>query len=202
MSRLFVMGSGPASWRRRAAAWFVAVIAATSAAVFGCADHAEAHDGVILTLHGDGRGSVWVTVAWQDGHPVTEAVGMTMLATSSAGGRVGPAGLQRKGDALTYPGTLAPGEWTVVAEMGTPAIGRCQGVLRVAAADASAAPDQTMCAPPVVAAPPPPPPARSLAWIWYLVGVLVVTALVVWAFFRRRPAPARRPAPRSLRPRR
>ncbi|MFD0581416.1 hypothetical protein [Dactylosporangium darangshiense] len=89
-------------------------------AVFGFAEDADAHDGVILTLHGDGHGSVWLTVLWQDGHPVTEPVGMTMLATSDAGQRVGPVPLRRNGDALTYSGTLAPGDWTVVAEMGTP----------------------------------------------------------------------------------
>ncbi|GAA2621228.1 hypothetical protein GCM10010399_60290 [Dactylosporangium fulvum] len=196
--------SGPASWWRRAAAALLATVVAVAVAVFGFAESADAHNGVVLTLHGDGRGSVWITATWQDGHPVTEAVGMTMLATSVSGTRVGPVGLQRKGNALAYAGTLQPGEWTVVAEMGTPAIGRCQGTVRVAAADSPATPDETTCAPPPVAVQPSPSaPSRSFTWVWYLLGVLVVTALVTLFAARRRPAaPSRRPAPRTLRPRR
>ena len=185
--------SGPAPWWRRAAACLLT----TLIAVLALANPAAAHNGVILTLHGDGRGSVWITAVWQDGHPLTEPVGITMLATSATGERVGPVGLQRSGEALTYSGTLKPGEWTVVADMGTPAIGRCQGVVRVAAEGATPTPDQTTCAPPPVAAPPAPSaPSRSWTWVWYLGGVLVATALVTALFFRtRRPAPAaRRPA--------
>jgi hypothetical protein len=214
--------SGPASWWRRAAACLLATVIAVAVAVLGFADTAEAHNGVVLTLHGDGRGSVWLTVVWQDGHPMTEAVGMTMMATSGTGERVGPVGLQRSGEALTYSGTLTPGDWTVVAEMGTPAIGRCQGVVHVATAGATPAPDQTTCAPPPAAAPPAPSaPSRSLTWVWYLLGFLAATSVIVALSFRRhgpagraagrpgttsagKPAgkPAARPAPRKPRPRR
>ena len=143
-----------AAARTTGSATRAAVAAALVAGVvFGTAAPAAAHDGVILTLHGDGHGSVWVTAAWQDGHPVTEAVGITLLATTADGRREGPAGLRRNGDALTYAGTLGAGDWTVVAEMGTPAIGRCQGVLHVAA---DGAPQDIVCAPPPAAATPPP----------------------------------------------
>ena len=118
---------GPVSLWRRAAACVLTV----AGLVLGTASPAAAHNGVTLTLHGDGRGSVWVTATWQDGHPVTEAVGITLLATTTDGRREGPAGLRRNGDALTYAGTLGAGDAPVVAEMGTPAIGRCQGVLHV-----------------------------------------------------------------------
>ncbi|WP_327005303.1 hypothetical protein OHA72_61690 [Dactylosporangium sp. NBC_01737] len=173
--------------------------------VFGGASPASAHDGVILTLHGDGRGSVWVTATWQDGHPVTEAVGITLLATTADGRREGPAGLRRNGDALTYAGTLGEGDWTVVAEMGTPAIGRCQGVLHVAAADG--APQDIVCAPPPVAATPPPAPAAkaSYTWVWYALGVAVLAAVAAWLFHRKSiaaRAAARRTPGRKASPRR
>src|SRR5205085_6788672 len=73
---------GPASWWRRAAVCATATLVAVAIAVFGFAEDADAHGGVVLTLHGDGHGSVWLTAAWQDGHPVTEPVGMTLMATS------------------------------------------------------------------------------------------------------------------------
>ncbi|WP_432828110.1 hypothetical protein [Dactylosporangium sp. CA-092794] len=164
------------------------VLAAAAVAVLGFAGPARAHGAVVLTLHGDGRGSVWLTVVWQDGHPVTEPVGMTMLATSDTGQRVGPVALRRNGDALTYTGTLSPGAWTVVADMGTPAIGRCQGLLHVAPGGASPAPDEITCAPPPPAAPPAPAPAPppSLTWVWYLAGFAVAAAIGIGIFFRKR----------------
>jgi len=186
--------SGPAPLWRRAAACLVATALAVAVAVLGFAGDADAHAGVVLTLHGDGRGSVWVTAVWQDGHPVTEPIGMTMLATSAKGERVGPAPLKRNGDAVTYGGTLAPGEWTVVADMGTPAIGRCEAVLRVAEATATPAPDEKTCTPPPVSAPPAPaPPSASFTWVWYLLGVVVVAGALAWLFFR----PAKQPPPRK-----
>jgi hypothetical protein len=179
---------GPAPLRRRAAAGLAAALLAVAATVFGGAGPAAAHAGVVLTLHGDGRGSVWLTAVWEDGHPVTEPVGVTMLATSSTGQRVGPAPLKRNGDALTYAGTLAPGEWTVVADMGAPAIGRCQGVVRVAAAGATPVPDKTTCAPPSAAAAPAPAPSpakSSFAWVWWLAGAVVVVAVLITVFRRK-----------------
>ncbi|MEV4517775.1 hypothetical protein AB0K00_53550 [Dactylosporangium sp. NPDC049525] len=159
-------------------------VALVAGMLFGTATPAAAHDGVILTLHGDGRGSVWVTAAWQDGHPVTEAVGITLLATTADGRREGPAGLRRNGDALTYAGTLGAGDWTVVAEMGTPAIGRCQGVLHVAT---DGAPQDIVCAPPPAAATPPPAPAvkASYTWVWYALGVVALAAVAAWLFHRK-----------------
>ncbi|HTJ32221.1 MAG TPA: hypothetical protein VL738_03235 [Dactylosporangium sp.] len=179
---------GPASltWRR-AAACLAATLIAVAVAVFGFAEDADAHDGVILTLHGDGHGSVWLTVLWQDGHPVTEPVGMTMLATSDAGQRVGPVPLRRNGDALTYSGTLAPGDWTVVAEMGTPAIGRCEGVVHVAASTASAAASSTTCAPPTPqAAPPPPSSGGNVLWPYYAIAAVAVVGGAAFFAVRRR----------------
>ncbi|GAA3456845.1 hypothetical protein GCM10018962_86790 [Dactylosporangium matsuzakiense] len=189
---------------RRAAACLVVTVLAVAVAVFGFAEDADAHGGVVLTLHGDGAGSVWVTAVWEDGHPVTEPIGMTMLATSSTGQRVGPAPLKRNGDAVTYSGTLMPGEWTVVADMGTPAIGRCEGVLHVAAAGATPAPDEKKCSPPPVSAAAAPPPGTSssvsLSWIWYSLGAIAVLGALGFLFFRpARPAPKKRTEPRKAR---
>ncbi|MFI5909020.1 hypothetical protein [Dactylosporangium sp. NPDC051541] len=183
---------GPAPLWRRAAACVVA----TLIAVLGFANPAAAHGGVVLTLHGDGAGSVWVTAVWEDGHPVTEPIGMTMLATSGTGQRVGPAALKRNGDAVTYTGTLTPGDWTVVADMGTPAIGRCEGVLHVAAAGATPAPDEKTCAPPPASASPAPQPSSSssLSWLWYSLGAIGVLGVLALLFLRpskQRPKPAR-----------
>ncbi|MEV0129501.1 hypothetical protein AB0H83_13725 [Dactylosporangium sp. NPDC050688] len=194
---------GPApSWRRAAAASMRRAVTAAglvagavAALVLGTAAPAGAHDGVILTLHGDGRGSVWVTATWQDGHPVTEAVGITLLATTADGRREGPAGLKRNGDALTYAGTLGEGDWTVVAEMGTPAIGRCQGTLHVAADGAA---QEIVCAPPPAAASPAAAPAAAQAsytWVWYLLGVAALAGVAAW-WFHRTSAAARAAAAR------
>ncbi|MFB9450232.1 hypothetical protein Dvina_11215 [Dactylosporangium vinaceum] len=179
-------------------------VLAVAVAVFGFAEDADAHGGVVLTLHGDGAGSVWVTAVWEDGHPVTEPIGMTMLATSGTGQRVGPAPLKRNGDAVTYSGTLTPGEWTVVADMGTPAIGRCEGVLHVAAAGATPAPDEKKCSPPPVSAAAAPPSGTSssvsFSWIWYSLGAIAVLGALGFLFFRpARQAPKKRTKSRKAR---
>jgi hypothetical protein len=157
------------------------------------ASPADAHGSVVLVLHGDGRGSVWLTATWADGHPITDPIGAVLTATSSSGQTVGPAPLQANGDALTYSGTLAAGDWTVTAEMGTPAIGRCQGTLHVGGA-ASAAPSETRCAPPSPPAVARPSPAASSSShvIWYVGLALVagVAAVGLFWYARRPPAPA------------
>ncbi len=171
-------------FRTAVAARVVAAAAMVAGLALGTASPAAAHDGVTLTLHGDGRGSVWVTAAWQDGHPVTEAVGITLLATTADGRREGPAGLRRNGDALTFAGTLGQGDWTVVAEMGTPAIGRCQGVLHVAT---DGVPQDIVCAPPPAAATPAPAQVAkaSYTWVWYALGVAALAGLAAWLFHRK-----------------
>jgi hypothetical protein len=166
------------------------MLGAAMLVVVAWASPAFAHGSVILTLHGDGRGSVWMTAAWADGHPITDPIGAVLTATSSAGQTVGPAALRSTGDALTYSGTLAAGDWTVTAEMGTPAIGRCQATMHVSP---SAAPTSTRCAPPAAA--PAPPPSESSSHVgWYVaIAVAAVAALAgLFAFARRSPAPARR----------
>lgn len=161
---------------------------------------AFAHGSVVLTLHGDGHGSVWLTADWADGHPITEPIGAVLTATSTSGQTVGPSPLQSTGNALTYSGTLATGSWTVTAEMGTPAIGRCQATMQVSP---SAAPSSTRCAPPAA----PAAPAASQSHVgWYVAIAVGAAAALAGLFFyaRRSPAPARRrprPAPSRKQPR-
>ena len=152
---------------------------------------AFAHGSVVLTLHGDGRGSVWVTAVWSDGDPITDPIGAVLTATSASGLSVGPVALQSNGDTLRYGGTLPAGDWTVTAEMGTPAIGRCQATMQVNPA-ASAVPSLTRCAPPAAAAPAPSPPAPPSHVGRYVALAVVAVAALVGLFVFARRSPARR----------
>jgi hypothetical protein len=110
---------------------------------------AAAHRDIVLTVHTDGRGSVWVTATWGDGHPVTEPVGAMLVATSATGERVEPVRLRQTGDAkgtLVYENTLGAGDWTVVAETGQPAIARCEAAVRSAEGANTPVPHEVRCA--------------------------------------------------------
>jgi len=164
----------------------VLTLGAAMLAMAAWASPAFAHGSVVLTLHGDGRGSVWMTAVWADGHPITDPIGAVLTATSSSGRSVGPAPLASTGDALTYSGTLPAGDWTVTAEMGTPAIGRCQARMHVDPA-ASAEPTATRCAPPAVAAAPAPAPSPShVAWYVAIAVGGAAAMLGLFLFARRR----------------
>jgi hypothetical protein len=130
------------------------VLAAAAVVLCGWPSVASAHRDIVLTVHTDGRGSVWVTAAWIDGHPVTGPVGATLVATSSTGERVGPVPLRQIGDTagtLVYERTLDAGDWRVVAEIGHPSIARCEAAIRSVAGTTRPTPDEVRCAP--VAAP-------------------------------------------------
>src|SRR6266545_3828399 len=135
---------------------------------------AGAHSGAVLTIHGDGRGSVWVVAQYQDGHPITEPAGAVLTATStSTGQRIGPVALRQRGDGagtLAYGGSLPSGEWQVVAELASPVLGRCSATLRVAAAGSPAS-------------------AGALLWLAVGVGVLVLAAGGLALFARRKAGP-------------
>jgi hypothetical protein len=148
--------------------------------LFGWPSAASAHRGITLTVHADGRGSVWVTAAWEDGHPVTERIGATIMITSVRGERVGPAPLRQQAGAagvLTYDGRLGVGEWRVVAETGSPSIARCEADVRVAGPAGQPVPSEVRCrpapAPPSVAA-----PARGDSSPRWLVSIAVVGLLL------------------------
>jgi hypothetical protein len=130
--------------------WVAVVVAVTLAIVGACQEGAFAHSAAELSIHTDNKGSVWVTAKWQDGHPITEPMAAALIATSRSGQRIGPVGLKAMHDeagTLTLEQRLGAGEWTVVADLATPAIGHCEAVVPVAAAgQPAAAPTETRCA--------------------------------------------------------
>jgi hypothetical protein len=171
---------------------FGAALAVMTWVITGWAAPASAHDAVILTLHGDGRGSVWLTARWQDGHPMTEPAGVVLTATSQAGQRIGPVGLCRAGTALTYPDTLPAGEWAVVADMGTPAIGRCAATLIVASAAPSPSSHRCEASPEPAAVQ---AVSTSSQMLWYSLSALSILAVGIAALMLvRRRRTAARPA--------
>lgn len=139
---------------------------------------AEGHAGLALTVRDDGRGSVAVDVAWEDGHPVTEPIAATLIATS-ASGTVGPVPLRRLPGQPTvvYEGELPAGAWEVVVDAALPGIGHCAATVTVGASPGP--PAETRCGPSAaVAAPAPPPPAEPRNRTVLLgLGVAVVVAV-------------------------
>jgi hypothetical protein len=137
---------------------FAAVLAAMVVAVVACwHDHAYAHDTVQLTLHSDGRGSIWADVAWEDGHPVSETVAAAISARSQSGQSVGPlpmAPVSRAGT-VVYEGTLPSGQWAVRVEAAAPGTGVCSGDFAVSntGAPSTVTCGRTTKAPAPVAAP-------------------------------------------------
>ena len=95
---------------------------------------AEGHAGMVLTLRDDGRGSLSVDVAWDDGHPVTEPIAATLTATSAAG-NIGPVALRRLAGLPTvvYEGALPAGSWQVTVDAALPGIGHCAARVTVGA---------------------------------------------------------------------
>lgn len=132
---------------RRVAATLATVLAAIA---LSWPSPASAHSDITLTVHTDGRGSIWVTAAWGDGHPVTDPIGAMLVATSANGERLGPVKLrnvERSTGTLVYENTLSAGEWTVVAETGQPAIARCEATVRSADGTTPPEPREVRCAP-------------------------------------------------------
>jgi hypothetical protein len=113
---------------RRLVYWSAVLIAMIVGLVVCWHDTAHAHDGVVLTVHTDGRGSVWADVAWEDGHPVGEAIVAAMTAQSQAGRQVGPVSLTALAGEGTvrYKGTLAAGRWAVTVDAAAPGTGTCK----------------------------------------------------------------------------
>jgi hypothetical protein len=168
----------------------VAAILALALVLGGWPSPASAHRDIVLTVHTDGRGSIWVTAAWTDGHPVGERVGATLTATSATGERIGPAPLRQIGDAagtLVYERTLGAGEWRVVAETGTPSIARCEADVRVADAAGQAERNEVRCAPDAA------PTASTWNVPLTVLGGILTTAILVcgimWARRRSRASP-------------
>ncbi|MBB5874024.1 hypothetical protein F4553_007458 [Allocatelliglobosispora scoriae] len=168
----------------------LAALALIACAVLTLAPPAHAHQGVRPTLHHDGHGSVWVTVTWDDGHPIDAPSIATMSATSGTGDAVPVAPLRalpHDPATLAYAATLPSGRWSVTVDIAAPGVGFCTATLAVG----PAAPAQTHdCAPPPAAAPPvaasgPAVPLTVLATATVL-AALAITALAVTTRSRRR----------------
>lgn len=127
---------------------WLGLAAVAAGLVLGPAVPAFAHRGVLPTLHHDGRGSVWVTLAWDDGHPVDQP-GLAMLSASSDSGPTVPLTtlrpLPHDPATLPLPGALAAGEWTVTVDVAAPGVGYCTARMRIAV---DGVPQTISCDPP------------------------------------------------------
>ncbi|HLL68628.1 MAG TPA: hypothetical protein VK453_23370 [Micromonosporaceae bacterium] len=188
----------PRWWVKPLLARLALVLAVVGALVLLWVDHAEAHAGIGLTVSVDGQGAVQVAAKWADGHPVTNGLGATLTATSDGGQRVGPVPLRAAGQGpgiVSYTGPLAPGGWSVLVDVGTPGIARCEGRLTVAGPDGAAPAAAPVVCPaandaaarndPIVADAGA-GPGRSWLWAAAILGLGAVALLLVgWA--RRSP---------------
>ena len=193
-------GLGPAPDRdhfstRRLVRWAVVLLAIVVGVVVCWHDNAYAHDGVVLTLHTDGRGAVWADVAWEDGHPVSESIAAALTAHSQAGTQVGPVALTALPGlgAVRYSGTLAAGRWRVVIDAAEPGTGTCTADFEVGT---GAKPQSVTCErpPPFVAAPTPAaasgsgPGTRTFVFVGIGVAVLVAAGLALLMLRDRSPS--------------
>ncbi|GAA2361919.1 hypothetical protein [Dactylosporangium salmoneum] len=174
---------------------FLSCLVAVAVFLAFAAVPAQAHGGAAVTIHSDGRGSVWITATWQDGHPINEPTQVTMTATGPSSATVAPAVLHQTGDergTQTYGGTLdPPGAWQVSIDLGAPVAGHCQALIQVAQPAATPLPAEVACLIPATA-----PSAAassdsgggSLTPLWLTLSALAVAALgggVVWSRRRR-----------------
>ncbi|MEV4416860.1 hypothetical protein [Catellatospora sp. NPDC049609] len=169
--------------------------------VFATARPAAAHDGVVPTLHSDGRGSVWLTLAWTDGHPIKEPALALLSGHSAQGGSVAATALRplpHDPATLPLPGALAAGDWTLTVDVATPGVGYCAAELHVAA---DGVPQTIACAtPPTAAAAPAAPDAEPAPAVIATVAVGTTAALALAGVGLHRALRLRRPTRRPARP--
>ena len=178
------------------------VVAVVGSVVVAGAEAAQAHGVAAMTVQHNGHGAVSVTVQWQDGHQIGEAVTVALSATSGKGEKVGPVPLRALRDpagTLVLDQPLAVGQWAVVASLSTPVVVRCEVVVPVvAAAQPVASPPPQRCvesSAPTAGSAIPRRDIRdvTLAVVGGGVAVALVLAVVVF-FFLRPPRPARVPS--------
>ncbi|BCJ77138.1 hypothetical protein CS0771_66820 [Catellatospora sp. IY07-71] len=174
---------------------YAVAAAAAAALLLVPARPAAAHDGVLPTLHHDGRGTVWLTLAWADGHPISEPAVALLSGQSTQGGSVAATALRplpHDPATLPLPGALAPGDWSLTVDVAAPGVGYCAVSFRVAA---DGVPQTIACAVPETAAAPAAPPGEgrssAMPLVAGVVAVLAVAALT-WPLLRRRRPPRRR----------
>ncbi|WP_090796762.1 hypothetical protein [Asanoa ishikariensis] len=186
---------------RRAAGLLIAAVIALLVWPFPAA----AHGGAKITVNHDGRGSVWVNVTYQDGHPAEGLVDATLTAKEADGTTVAPAKMVQSSapGTLVYMSTLPAGEWAVTVEFGAPIARTCNAAFQVGTANNT---QQTNCdAPTPLAASAPAATGgeggNGTAWLLIAiaaVGGLICAVLALQIRSRRRsdrpvtPAPQRK----------
>ena len=180
----------------------VVVFAAVLLAALSQASPAAAHGGASVTIHSDGRGSVWITAQWQDGHPINEPTPVTLTAAPAAGGSTQGGSAAIAGERLTqtgdergtqtWSGVLPPGSWRVAIDLGAPVEGHCQALVPAVTGEGSGTPQpvEVACLIPATAptgdATAPSWSAAGLAPLWVTLGVLLIAGLVTAEVIRRR----------------
>ncbi|GIF74397.1 hypothetical protein [Asanoa siamensis] len=98
---------------------------------------ALAHGGAKITVNHDGRGSVWVNVTYEDGHPAEGFVDATLTAKEADGTAVAPAKMVQSSapGTLVYMSTLPAGKWAVTVEFGPPIARTCNAAFDVGTAN-------------------------------------------------------------------
>jgi hypothetical protein len=173
----------PRASGRRLLRWAIVLFAMVVGVVVCWHDNAYAHDGVVLTVHTDGQGSVWADVAWEDGHPVSESISAAITAHSQAGTRVGPIAMTALPGlgSVRYSGTLAAGRWRVVVDAAEPGTGTCTADFEIGK---QASPQTVKCdRPPAYVAEPTPAKSgsgsRTLTFVAIAAGILVIAGVAM-----------------------
>ena len=181
--------------RRTAGLLLVAVLA-----LLAWSSPAAAHGGAKITVNHDGRGSVWVNVTYEDGHPAEGFVDATLTAKETDGTTVAPAKMVQSSapGTLVYMSTLPTGAWDVTVEFGPPIARTCNAAFQVGTANNT---QQTNCdAPtPLAASAPAGTGDGGDGTAWLLIAIAALGGLVcaVLALLIR----SRRDAERAATPR-
>ena len=177
------------------------VAAALAASVLLLPVPASAHgEGAKIALNSDGLGAVWLTVEYTDGHEVDGPIEGTISAREEGGATVDAQQLVASSapGLFVYMGTLAAGQWSVRADLGTPIHRSCTASFAVSTTPKTTA---VSCDPPdAVAAAPAPAEGRD----WVGIGALVAAAALAVGLGaaallmrRRRQPPPAAPAARK-----
>jgi hypothetical protein len=164
--------------RRPAGLLLAAALALVSALLWS--SPAAAHGGAKITVNTDGRGSVWVSVSSDDGHPYDGFIDASLSARETDGTAVAPAKLVQSSapGTLVYMSTLPAGSWNVTVEFGPPIARTCAAAFQVGTGNNT---QTTNCdAPtPLAASAPAKGSESSSGTAWLLIGVAAVGGVVV-----------------------
>ncbi|GAA1847790.1 hypothetical protein [Asanoa iriomotensis] len=152
---------------------------------------AFAHGGAKITVNHDGRGSVWVTVTYADGHTNEGFVDATLTAKEADGTAVEPAKMVQSSapGTLVYMSTLRAGAWDVTVEFGPPIARTCNAKFQVGTSNNT---QQTNCDAPTplaASAPADESAGGGNTTAWLLIAVAAVgglVCLIIAVLLRRR----------------